>query len=284
MPSSAGKRKPSVSILIMTLNEEDNIGPCIDSVSWSNDIVVFDSGSKDRTVPLARKRGARIVTRKLDNWAAHQNWALDHIRFKNPWVFFLDADERVPADLREEILKVIEDPDRLETSFFAGRRNFFFGKWIKHCYPPGWNLKLFKPACVRFERLVNPIAVIKGPRGYLKHYYDHYNFSKGFEEWFDKHNRYSTNEAQEGLKGGTSGFTLRPLLAMDKILLRMGSKRITTYMPFKPLIKFFWIFVIKGGFLDGREGLTYCVLQSIYEYLISIKLREFNLRSKGLRP
>ena len=145
-------------------------------------------------------------------------------------------------------------------------------------------MRFFKPPFVRFERLVNPTPVLKGPHGNLKNYFDHYNFSKGFEEWFAKHNRYSTDEAREGFKGGVSGFSLRPLLALDRWLKKRGMRPITNRMPLKAFLKFFWIYFVKQGFLDGPEGFTYCVLQCVYEYLISLKYRELELRAKGLKP
>ena len=95
-----------ISILILTLNEEPNIGACLDALKGFDDIVVFDSLSTDRTREIALAKGARVVERPFDNWAAHQNWALDNIEFKHPWVFYLDADERMTPELRDEIMAV----------------------------------------------------------------------------------------------------------------------------------------------------------------------------------
>ena len=95
----------SISIFILTLNEERNIRACIESVSFSDDIVLLDSYSKDTTVSIAKEMGARIYKREFDNWSSHQNWAMQNIDFKYDWVFYLDADERMTCDLREEILK-----------------------------------------------------------------------------------------------------------------------------------------------------------------------------------
>lgn len=82
----------TVSILVLTLNEETNLPDCLSSVQWSDDIIVLDSYSSDSTVDLAKAAGATIVQRPFDNWAAHQNWALDNIPFKHDWVFYIDAD------------------------------------------------------------------------------------------------------------------------------------------------------------------------------------------------
>ena len=97
-----------VSVLILTKNEEINIERCIQSVSWSDDIVVYDSLSDDRTVELAEKLGARVVKRKFDNWSAHQNWAVANIDFKHPWVYYTDADETCEDQLKEDLGKLAQ--------------------------------------------------------------------------------------------------------------------------------------------------------------------------------
>jgi glycosyltransferase involved in cell wall biosynthesis len=285
MASRVRASTPKVSVLILTLNEEDNIGPCLDSVAWSDDVVVLDSGSRDKTISLAKKRGVRVAYRAFDSFAGQQNWAVEHVRFKNPWVFYLDADERITPELRNELVKVAGDPSVTETAFFCGRKNYLWGRWLKHSFPTGYILRFFRPEKVRFKQVGHgPAPVIKGPHGYLKNHFDHYNFSKGLAEWFDKHNHYSTQEAREGAMNGVSGFTLRPLLALDAMLKTLNLKPISNRLPFKPLLKFFWIYIVKGGFLDGREGFIYCMLQSIYEYMIVLKIREIELRAKGLKP
>ena len=275
-------RRPAVSILILTLNEEANIESCLDSVAWSDDVVVLDSGSKDKTVAFARRKKARVVTRLFDNWASHQNWALDNIEFKNPWVFYLDADERMTPELKSEILSIAADSNRPEGAFFVGRKNYLWGKWLKHAFPPGYILRFFKPSRVRFERLVNPTPVIQGSHGYLKNYFDHYNFSKGLEEWFAKHNRYSTMEALEGMKSLDVPWKKSDLFSFDPYSRRQALKALSFRMPFRPLAKFFYLYIVKRGFLDGRGGLVYCIMQSFYEFMISAKMREIKLKKRGL--
>ena len=99
----------NVSILILTLNEEVNVGKCLASVKWSDDVVVLDSLSTDRTVEIAKSMGATVVPRKFDNWAAHQNWAMTNIPFRNKWTFYLDADEIMTDELRDEVLAIAND-------------------------------------------------------------------------------------------------------------------------------------------------------------------------------
>jgi len=272
----------AISILILTLNEETNIAACLDALAGFDDIVVFDSLSKDRTVEIARAKGARIVERPFDNWASHQNWAMDNIEFRNPWVFYLDADERMTPELREEILGIARDPARPEVAYYCGRKNFFLGKWIRHAMPPSLIMRFFKPKRIRFERLVNPVPVIDGPHGYLRNHFEHYHFSKGITEWFDKHNKYSLLEAMEGMKLRERPVGLGSLFSGDRFERRRALKELSFRMPLRPFLKFCWMYFLKRGFLDGRAGYTYCKLQSMYEYMIVVKMRELERKRRGL--
>ena len=273
----------NVSILILTLNEEANLSECLQSVKWSDDIVVLDSFSNDRTVKIAEELGARVVQRRFDNWSAHQNWALEQIPFKHPWVFYLDADERMTEELKDELALMAHDPSRTAVAYYCGRRNMFMGRWIRHAMPPGMIMRLFRPSHVRFERLVNPVPVIDGPHGYLRGMLVHYNFSKGISEWIEKHNRYSQLEALEGMRLIHQPSEAQPgLLSADRALRRRALKNLSFRLPWRPLIKFLYLFVWHGGWLDGRAGFTYCVLQSFYEYMIVVKMRELERREQGL--
>ncbi len=273
----------NISILILTKNEEVNIGACLDCLKAFQEVVVLDSVSTDRTQEIARERGARVIERPFDNWAAHQNWAMEHIPFSNSWVFYLDADERMTPELQAEIAQIASDASRAEVAFYCGRKNFFMGKWIRHAMPPGMIMRFFKPKHIRFERLVNPVPVMDGPHGYLRNHFEHYNFSKGLTEWFDKHNKYSLLEAMEGMKlrkGRTPG--LRGLLARDRFVRRRTMKELSFRLPMRPWLKFLYLYVLQRGFLDGRAGFDYCRLQATYELMIVMKMRELARQERGL--
>lgn len=273
----------SISILILTLNEEANLPGCLESVRWCDDVVVLDSYSSDGTARVAQAAGARVVQRKFDNWAAHQNWAVENIPFKHDWVFYLDADERMTPPLRDEVLAIARDPAEQRVAFYCGRKNYFMGKWIRHAMPPGMIMRFFKPKHIRFERLVNPTPVISGPHGYLKNYFDHYNFSKGMTEWFDKHNKYSQLEALQGFEQIKSGGGPQPsLFSSDPFERRKALKALSFRLPLRAPLKFGYMYFFKLGFLDGSAGLTYCCLQAIYEYMIVVKMKELRRREAGL--
>ena len=273
-----------ISILILTLNEEANIEAVLDSVAGFDDIVVLDSLSIDRTVELARSRGARVVQRPFDNWAAHHNWALAEIDFQHPWIFYLDADERMTPALEEEIRTIAADPHEKRVGFYCGAANYFMGRLLSHAYPPVPILRFFRPSFVTYRRLVNPTTQVAGPVGHLRNRFLHFTFSKGLSEWIAKHNRYSQAEAIEALVSRdheTLGF--HDFIDPNPATRRAALKRLAWRLPCRPQLKFLWLYVFCRGFLDGWPGHVYCRLQATYEYLIDLKIKEIRLARRGVR-
>ncbi|HUI61546.1 MAG TPA: glycosyltransferase family 2 protein [Steroidobacteraceae bacterium] len=273
----------TVSVLILTLNEESNIAACMDSLQWSDDIVVLDSGSSDATRGIAESRGARIFTRPFDNWSAHQNWAVSHIGFRNPWVLYLDADERCPPELRDEILARVR-ADMPEAAFRARRKDYYMGRWLRHAQLyPTWLVRLFRPERIRYERLVNPVAIVAGLTGELREHIIHYPFSHGISHWIARHNRYSDMEAQEAQKVRTGERDAAAhLWSSDPNERRRALKDLFFRLPARPVLKFLYYYGWRRGFLDGRAGLSYASLQAMYEYMIECKSWELERRRRGL--
>jgi glycosyltransferase involved in cell wall biosynthesis len=265
-----------ISVLILTKNEEQDLPGCLESVRWSDDVYVFDSYSTDRTVEIAEQSGAHIVQRHFDNWASHQNWALANISFRYPWLFYIDADERVTAQLVSSLHQAVCDP-RDKVAFRVRRRDFWGDRWLKHVQASSYYLRLFRPEKMRYERLVNPVSIPSGPVGELPGYLDHYPFSKGMTHWLNRHNSYSSLEAQQIVtnRKARQRFSLRQaLFAKDRNQRRFHEKELFYRLPARPLIKFLLLYGAKGGFLDGRVGFHYAILQSFYEYMIVRKTRE----------
>jgi glycosyltransferase involved in cell wall biosynthesis len=273
-----------ISVLILTLNEEANLPRCLESVAWADDIVVLDSFSTDRTVEIARAAGARVVQREFDNWAAHQNWAVENIAFKHPWVYYSDADEVVTPELRDELRAVAQDAACPNVAYRLRYKNSFQGRWLKHCgIYPTWVMRFFRPERVRWERLVNPVPLIDGPAGRLKSHFIHHSFSKGLAAWFEKHNGYSEHEARENLRSlarGLSGWGRA--FSGDPVRRRRFLKELSCRLPCRPALRFGYMYFLRLGFLDGRAGFTYCQLLAMYEYLIVLKMLELRRREKGL--
>ena len=283
----------SFSIFIQTLNEEINLPGLLDSVAFADDIVVLDSFSRDRTKDIAIGAGCRWFEREFDGRASHQNWAMENIDFVHRWVFYLDADERMTDELRAELDSIVAAWDAghfdvekgSPVAYFCGRKNYFRGRWLKHSMPPSDILRFFQPQRVRFERLANPVPRVDGNTGYLRSHFLHYNFSKGLSEWFDRHNRYSSYEAIENTKA-IHGNPVRFInfLSRDRNKRRMELKNWSFRMPGRPFLKFIFLYFFNLGFLDGRPGLTYCILQAIYEYQIVLKVKEIIRSERGLPP
>jgi glycosyltransferase involved in cell wall biosynthesis len=272
----------SVSVLILTLNEESNIGACLDALSWSDDIVVLDSGSTDATCAIAQARGAQIITRAFDNWSAHQNWAVSHIQFRHPWVLYFDADERCTPELRDEVL-ARGQPEAPESAFRIRRKDYFMGRWLKHAQLyPSWFIRLFRPERIRYERLVNPVAVVDGPVSNLQGHIIHYPFSHGISHWIARHNRYSDMEALEAAKVQAGAGSGARLWTSDPNERRRALKDVFFKLPARPVVKFFYYYGWRRGFLDGRAGFTYASLQAMYEYMIECKSSELDRRRRGL--
>src|SRR5262249_6878878 len=143
---------------------------------------------------------------------------------------------------------------------------------------PTWLVRLFRPARIRYERLVNPVAVVDGPVGELRGHIIHYPFSHGVTHWIARHNRYSDMEAVEAVKVHNGSLALAGLWSRDPNERRRALKDIFFRMPARPLAKFLYYYGWRRGFLDGRAGLTYATLQAMYEYMIACKSAELDRR------
>jgi len=163
------------------------------------------------------------------------------------------------------------------------------GRWLKHAQLyPSWFVRLFRPDRIRYERLVNPVAVVDGPTGQLDAHIIHYPFSHGVSHWIARHNRYSDLEAMEVAKlrdGAQPGKQpVAHLWSRDPTKRRRVLKDLFFRLPARPLVKFAYYYGWRRGFLDGRAGFTYATLQAIYEYMIACKGVELERRRRGLDP
>jgi glycosyltransferase involved in cell wall biosynthesis len=270
-----------ISVLILTKNEEQDLPGCLESVRWSDDVQVYDSYSTDRTLEIAEARGARVTQRHFDNWAAHQNWGLAQLAFRHPWVLYLDADERVSPKLAASMRRAVQNPAD-KVAFRLRRRDFWGERWLKHAVASSYYIRLFRPEKMRYERLVNPVALADGAVGELHGYLDHYPFNKGITHWLARHNSYSSLEAQEIMNNRAARRTFHPwqaFLAKDRSQRRAHQKQLFYRLPARPLVKFFLLYLGKRGFLDGRAGLDYALLQSFYESMIVLKTKELAEKS-----
>lgn len=272
-----------VSILILTLNEEINLAECIDSCAWSDDIVVFDSMSKDRTLVVAQEKGARLVQRQFDNYAAQRNAALTTVRYKHPWVLMVDADERVTPELAREITAAIDAVGSEVAMFRMRRKDFFLGKWLKRSSGyPTWFGRLVRLGRVRVEREVNEEYIADGGVAYLRAHLHHYPFNNGVAYWFERHNRYSSMEALAKANIRSEPIAIRALFGREPIDRRRALKQVLYRVPLRPLIVFLYLYIVRLGVLDGRAGFYFSRMRAAYEMLIDLKVIEARRRRHDL--
>jgi glycosyltransferase involved in cell wall biosynthesis len=266
-----------ISILIFTKNEQQDLPACLESVAWADDVHVFDSFSTDRTCEIAVQYGANVHKREFDNYAAQKNAGLHTVSFRHPWVLLLDADERVPEPLARELTGFVASVPAGVNGARLRRRDYFLGTWLKHAQISPFYIRLVRPQRVHYEREVNEVMKVEGAVADLREPFDHFPFSKGIAHWVQKHNTYSTLEAGLISKmgaGAKEGSLRQALFAKDFNTRRVHQKALFFRLPFRPLLKFCYMMLVRRAFLDGRAGITYALLQCIYEYFILLKTRE----------
>lgn len=263
-----------ISILVLTKNEEKDLPGCLESVAWSDDIHVYDSYSTDRTVKIAESCGAKVAQRVFDGYSSQRNAALMS-DFKYPWVLILDADERVPEGLKNEMLGYVANAPAQISACRMRRRDFFMGTWLRHAQISPYYIRLVRLGRVHYEREINEVLKVEGAVHDLSEPFDHYPFSKGVSHWLAKHNVYSSMEAELIVNSGVKNFSISAaFFNRDFNERRVHQKALFYRLPFRPLIKWLYMVLYRRSFLDGRAGMTYASLQAFYEYMIVLKSRE----------
>jgi len=281
--------KLPVSVIIPVLNEEKNLPDCLASVAWADEVFVVDSGSSDGTCRIAEEHGARVVQFRFQPGGPRKkNWALENLPLRNDWVLLLDADERIPPDLRAEIARLFADGPK-HAGYYLNRKQIFLGRWLRHGGNyPSWNLRLLRRDAGRYERLdteelasagdveVHEHIVLNGTAGYLKAPMLHLDF-KDLHHFIDRHNRYSTWDAKvrrKLLEGKEFSSTIPARLFGSPVERKRFLKRLWVRLPCRPLLRFLYMYVFRLGFLDGRPGFIYAVFKAVQEFHITAKMYE----------
>ena len=273
-----------ISTLLLAKDEEANLPRCLEALRWCDDVVLVDDYSSDATATIATDFGARVAQRHFDSFASQRNWALAELGFEHGWVLHLDADEVCTPDLVAEMVSAISS-DRF-LAYRIPSKMMFEGHWLRHAATyPAYQVRLGRNPGLRF------VQVGHGQRedldqsvvGTLESAYLHYSFAKGLDDWFSKHNRYAAHEAQAAVEYcQRNELTVATILALGRSAERRRALRELSYrLPFRPLLRFFYMYILRLGLLDGRRGLVYCRLLAMYEYLITLKMRELRLRGRG---
>lgn len=272
------------SIYILTFNEELDIAACIESASLSDDIIIVDSCSSDHTVEIAQRYDVRVVQHAFESHGKQRTWMLQEVPTKYEWVYILEADERMTPQLFQECVEATKSSEYI--GYYAAEQVMFMGTWIRHCTQyPRYQMRLFRKDKVWFtDKGHTEREVFNGAVSFLQETYPHYTNSKGFSRWIDKHNRYSTDEAKETLRQLEQGkVSWRQLFwGKTEVERRYALKELSQRLPFRPLIRFIYMYFFLGGILDGKAGFAWCTLQAFYEYLILLKAWE--LQQQGYPP
>jgi glycosyltransferase involved in cell wall biosynthesis len=282
--------KVTLSLFVPCKNEEANLARCLESVQWVDEVFVVDSQSTDRTACIAQEHGAKVVQFEYKGgWPKKKNWALENLPFSHEWVLILDADECLPPEAEEEIRKIVTNPDEKHAGYWINRRYFFLGKPLKHAYFPNWNLRLFKHKHGRYEKItdlttdsgdheIHEHVVVQGSTGKLTSIMDHHAFPS-IDSFVEKHNRYSNWEAivESSAEDDESA------LQHDAVKGKRRLRRIFRKLPFRPTLRFLYVYLWQRGILDGWPGYVFARLHAQYEFLSVAKAKAISRSRKETR-
>jgi glycosyltransferase involved in cell wall biosynthesis len=272
----SGPGSALLTSLITAKDEEVHIARCVKSAVPLGPVIVVDAESGDRTADVARTSGASVVVHPWKGYAAQKNWALANLPIETEWVLFLDADERLTDTSRSEIREAVSRAD--VNGYYIARENIVLGRRLRYAWwYPDYQMRVFRRGCARYEdRLVHEHVIVDGQADYLREPLIHENL-KGVDAWMQRHIRYARLEAEEMRKASReqSNGSVKASFRGSRAEKRRALKtRVWYRLPMRPAIRFFWMYFVKRGFLDGRAGLAYCELVAAYEALIDANLLE----------
>lgn len=272
---------PRIAGVVLCLNEAANLTRCLASLSWCDELLVLDSGSSDNSQQRAQELGARVLEHRQSGRfliTEQRNWALECGGLQSEWILFLDADEAVDQDCRQAIRKAIEAPEAPD-GFELTPRYWFLGRWLKRTQGyPNWHPRLLRRDRLRFEGGVWESFSTSHAIGRIPEPYEHYAFSKGIDDWLERHRRYADWEA-ERICAYLDGGDAQALATKRWLRLRRLSARL---WPLRPVLRFSQKYVLQGGFLEGWQGLLFALLMAGYDLITAVKVIELRRRRQGL--
>lgn len=272
---------------MLTKNEERNLDSCLSHLQWVNELIVVDSGSSDRTLEIAKKYGAKIFINKIDpfNPTIQRNWAIENCVKYSDWILFVDADEIITDKLKEEIIKRISNPEG-KIAYRLCFKFMFMGRWIKHVTQfPSWHDRLLKKGnCLFTGGVWEHFDCEEEKIGYICEPYLHYGFNNGIASWIDRHNRYSDVLAKRIYRYRNEKIKWWNIFSKkvgDRERKREFEKLMSRFPFLMPLGIFFYLFIIRKGFLDGIPGFIYTIMLSAFYFFTWLKIIELKYRDKG---
>jgi glycosyltransferase involved in cell wall biosynthesis len=262
-----------VSVVILTKDEEQDLPACLESLGWCEDVHVLDSGSSDRTVEIAQKYGVRVSTNAFKSFGQQRNWAIDHCAVKYEWILFLDADERSTPEFVRAVKAAVSSACAGVAGFYCCWKMMLGERWLKRSDNfPKWQFRLLRKGRARFVDVGHgqKEGQVYGSVEYIREPYLHYAFSRGWDVWMERHRKYARQEAEE--RSGKP-LKLQDLVSPHSSRRNPAIKLLVGNLPGWPQFRFLYSYVLKGGFLEGNEGLTYCRKIMWYEQLTQHELR-----------
>ena len=249
--------RPRVSTVTITLNEERNVGPCLESLAWADEIIIVDSYSSDKTVEVCQQYTSKIYQRPWPGFGAQKNFGIDQAL--SEWILIVDADERITDSLRDEIKDVLSTHSTDMVGYHIPRRNFWYGKWIRWAgMYPDYQLRLFKKSAGRYNDVaVHENLILNGRTGFIKNPMIHIT-ERRLSDHMRKFMQYTTLAAHEKAKKRTK-----------VSMLDLGFKHIMTFLK---------SYLLRQGFRDGIHGFIISVLAGMYTFVKYAKLWEMNQR------
>jgi glycosyltransferase involved in cell wall biosynthesis len=273
-----------VSIIVLTKNEEENLPKLHASIPWCDDVHVVDSLSTDHTLAIAKSLGMPAWSNPFLGFGQQRNWALTNCVLKYPWVLFLDADEKSTPAFAAELDEAVATAPATVAGYYCTWKMIVEEVWLKRCDSfPKWQFRLLRRGRARFADFGHgqKEAEVDGEIRYLHEPYEHRPLSKGWADWLDRHNRYSSREARERID---SRSRFAEVFSRTAPVRNRALKAFVSKIPGWPLLRFSVPYFLKLGFLEGSVGLTYCLNLAYYEYLIQIKMREIRSNRSNAAP
>lgn len=265
-----------LSAVIITKDEAANIEDCLKTLSWIDDIHVIDSGSTDATLAIAQRLGAKTHCKAFSTYAEQHNWAHREAGLKYDWVLHIDADERSTPAFKEAIVQALQTAPRTRQGYYCCWKLMMGKHWLKYSDAfPRWQLRLVRKAIepyLEFGHAQKEKAFEDSVLGYIRAPYLHFPWNKGWAQWLERHNTYSSKEALERLSYPLKWGQLRSLHPSKRVFaLKVAVSKLGLAWPF---LRFLYAYILRGGFLDGYPGLIYLLSISYYELCISLKMQE----------
>ena len=271
----------TIAGVVLCLNEAENLPRALSSLAWCDEALVVDSGSTDGSQEIAMRCGACVIEHRQQGQfliTEQRNWALHQGQLRSEWVLFLDADEEISNTCQQAIQKAIQHPAAAD-GYELTPRYWFLGRWLKYTQGyPNWHPRLVKRGVVGFEGGVWESFTADHTIGRIQEPYDHYAFSKGIDDWLERHKRYADWEA-ERIEAVLTGGGVQALGTQRWKQLRLVMAKA---WPLRPVFRFAQKYVLQGGFLEGWQGLLFALLMAGYDLITVVKVIEKRRQKRGL--